>query len=104
MIELIGTKYCMAANSYTSALIAAYRSLGIGMGDEVIVPAYTFFATSATVVASNAIPIIADVDETLCMDAPRYRYLPGDLSARCRDYQRGIDGNESGKCALRWHL
>lgn len=68
MKELIGTKYCMATNSCTSALIAAYRSLGIGMGDEVIVPAYTFFATSATVVASNAIPIIVDVDESLCLD------------------------------------
>ncbi|OHB59729.1 MAG: hypothetical protein A2Y12_14790 [Planctomycetes bacterium GWF2_42_9] len=68
MKDLIGTKYCMATNSCTSALVAAYRSLGIGMGDEVIVPAYTFFATSATVVASNAIPVIADVDETLCLD------------------------------------
>jgi len=69
MKELIGTKYCMAANSCTSALVAAYRSLRIGMGDEVIVPAYTFFATSATVAASNAIPVIVDVDESLCMDA-----------------------------------
>ena len=51
MKELIGTKFCMATNSCTSALVAAYRALGIGMGDEVIVPAYTFFATSATVVA-----------------------------------------------------
>jgi 8-amino-3,8-dideoxy-alpha-D-manno-octulosonate transaminase len=68
MKELIGTKYCMATNSCTSALVAAYRSLGIGMGDEVIVPAYTFFATSATVASSNAIPVIVDVDETLCMD------------------------------------
>lgn len=68
MKELIGTKFCMATNSCTSALVSAYRSLGIGMGDEVIVPAYTFFATSATVVASNAIPVIVDVDETLCMD------------------------------------
>lgn len=69
MKELIGTRYCMATNSCTSALVAAYRSLGIGMGDEVIVPAYTFFATSATVAVSNAIPVIVDVDETLCMDA-----------------------------------
>src|SRR3989339_1106695 len=69
MKELTGTKYCMATNSCTSALVAAYRSLGIGMGDEVIVPAYTFFATSATVAASNAIPIIVDVDDTLCLDA-----------------------------------
>lgn len=68
MKELIGTKFCMAANSCTSTLVTAYRSLGIGMGDEVIVPAYTFFATPATVVAANAIPVIVDVDETLCID------------------------------------
>jgi dTDP-4-amino-4,6-dideoxygalactose transaminase len=68
MKSLIGTKYCLAVNSCTSALIAAYRSLGIGAGDEVIVPAYTFFATSATVVSSNAIPIIVDVDESMCLD------------------------------------
>lgn len=67
MKDLIGTKFCMATNSCTSALVAAYRSLGIGMGDEVIVPAYTFFATSATVVAANAIPVIVDVDESLCL-------------------------------------
>ena len=68
MIEMVGTKYCLATNSCTSALVTAYRALGIGAGDEVIVPAYTFFATSATVVSSNAIPVIVDVDETLCMD------------------------------------
>lgn len=68
MKQLIGSQYCMAANSCTSALVAAYRALGVGAGDEVIVPAYTFFATAATVVSSNAIPVIVDVDETLCMD------------------------------------
>jgi dTDP-4-amino-4,6-dideoxygalactose transaminase len=68
MRDLIGAKYCLAVNSCTSALVASYRALGVGAGDEVIVPAYTFFATSATVVASNAIPVIADVDETLCLD------------------------------------
>ncbi len=68
MRELIGTKHCLAVNSCTSALVCAYRSLGIGAGDEVIVPAYTFFATAATVVASNAIPVIADVDDSLCLD------------------------------------
>jgi 8-amino-3,8-dideoxy-alpha-D-manno-octulosonate transaminase len=68
MIDLVGTKYCLAVNSCTSALVAAYRALGIGAGDEVIVPGYTFFATSATVASSNAVPVIVDVDETLCMD------------------------------------
>jgi len=70
MIDLVGTKYCLAVNSCTSALVAGYKALGIGAGDEVIVPGYTFFATSATVASANAIPVIVDVDETLCM-APR---------------------------------
>ncbi len=68
MSELIGTKYCLAVNSCTSALVASYKALGIGCGDQVIVPAYTFFATSATVVSSNAIPVIVDIDDSLCID------------------------------------
>jgi 8-amino-3,8-dideoxy-alpha-D-manno-octulosonate transaminase len=68
MIDLVGTKHCLAVNSCTSALVAGYRALGIGAGDEVIVPGYTFFATSATVASANAIPVIVDVDETLCID------------------------------------
>ena len=71
MKELIGTKFCLAVNSCTSALVAAYRALGIGAGDEVIVPAYTFFATAATVASSNAIPIIVDVDDSLSIDPER---------------------------------
>lgn len=68
MAEVIGTKHCLAVNSCTSALISAYRALGIGAGDEVIVPAYTFFASAATVVACNAVPIIVEVDDSLCLD------------------------------------
>ncbi|MBW8042089.1 MAG: DegT/DnrJ/EryC1/StrS family aminotransferase [Planctomycetes bacterium] len=68
MADLVSTEYCLAVNSCTSALVASYRALGIGAGDEVIVPGYTFFATSATVVSANAIPVIVDVDETLCIN------------------------------------
>jgi len=68
MRDLIGAKYCLAVNSCTSALVASYRALGIGAGDEVIVPGYTFFATAATVGACNAIPVIVDVDDTLNME------------------------------------
>ena len=68
MARLVGTKYCLAVNSCTSALVASWRALGIGSGDEVIVPAYTFFATPASVVASNAVPRIVDIDESLNMD------------------------------------
>jgi DNA-binding transcriptional MocR family regulator len=68
MQELIGVKHCLAVNSCTSSLVAAYRALGIGAGDEVIVPAYTFFATAATVVAVNAMPLIVDIDDSLNLD------------------------------------
>ncbi len=68
LAELTGVRHCLAVNSCTSALVCAYRALGIGAGDEVIVPAYTFFATAATVVACNAIPVIVEVDDSLCLD------------------------------------
>ncbi len=68
MRKLIGSKYCLAVNSCTSALIASYRALGIGAGDEVIVPAYTFFASAAGVVAADGIPVIAEVDDSLTLD------------------------------------
>jgi len=68
MAEIIGVEHCLATNSCTSALMAAYRALGIGAGDEVIVQAYTFFATAATVAAANAIPVIVDVDDSLTLD------------------------------------
>lgn len=68
MTDLTGAKYCLATNSCTSALVAAYRALGIGAGDEIIVPAYTFFATAAAAAACNAIPVIVDVDDSLCLD------------------------------------
>ena len=68
MKELIGVKHCLGVNSCTSALICAYRALGIGAGDEVIVPGYTFFATAATVATCNAVPVIVDVDDSLNID------------------------------------
>jgi dTDP-4-amino-4,6-dideoxygalactose transaminase len=68
MAGLVGVKHCLGVNSCTSALVASYRALGIGAGDEVIVPAYTFFASAATVVACNAIPVIVEVDDSLNLD------------------------------------
>lgn len=66
--ELFGVSHALGVNSGTSALNAAYVGCGIGPGDEVIVPGYTFFATAAAVVACRAIPVIADVDDTLAID------------------------------------
>jgi len=64
----IGTNHALALNSGTSALIAGLVGAGIGPGDEVIIPAYTFVATPASVVAAKAIPVIAEVDDSLTLD------------------------------------
>ena len=60
--EYCGTKYAVAVNSGTAALHAALLAAGIGPGDEVIVPAFTFFATASSVSMCGAKPVFADVD------------------------------------------
>lgn len=66
--KLFGVKYALAVNSGTSALNAAYIAAGIGPGDEVIVPSYTFFASVAAVLTAKAIPVIAEIDDSLTLD------------------------------------
>jgi dTDP-4-amino-4,6-dideoxygalactose transaminase len=66
--QKVGSKYTLAVNSCTSALIASLVACGIGPGNEVIVSGYTFFASCAAIVAARAIPVIAEVDETLTID------------------------------------
>ncbi len=58
----IGVKYAVAVANGTLALELALHSLGIGPGDEVIVPSKTFIATASAVVARGAIPVVVDVD------------------------------------------
>lgn len=66
--EKTGSKYALAVNSGTSALVAALVAAGVGPGDEVIVPAYTFFASASAVVVARAVPVITEIDETLTLD------------------------------------
>ncbi len=66
--EKIGVKHSLATNSCTSALICSLVALGIGPGDEVIVPGYTFFASCASIIAARAVPVIAEVDDSLTID------------------------------------
>jgi perosamine synthetase len=56
------TKYAIATSNGTTALHAGMLAAGIGSGDEVIVPAFTFFATASSVAMSGATPVFADVD------------------------------------------
>ena len=60
----VGTSHAVAVGSGTAALILALLGAGIGSGDEVILPANTFFATAEAVVATGATPVLADVDPT----------------------------------------
>ncbi len=66
--EYSGSKYCLLMSSGFGAIVSALIGLGIGPGDEVIVPAYTYIATALAVTQVGAIPVIADVDETLTID------------------------------------
>ncbi len=67
--EWAGTKYCVALNSGTDALILAIRALGIGPGDEVIVPANTYIASVIGVTENGATPVFVDADNYMEMDA-----------------------------------
>ena len=67
--QVSGTRYVVPNTSGTVALELCLRALGIGCGDEVIVPPYTFIATASAVMSVNGIPVFADIDpETLCID------------------------------------
>jgi 8-amino-3,8-dideoxy-alpha-D-manno-octulosonate transaminase len=67
--DLLGARHAVATSSGTAALRCALAALGIGCGDEVIVPAFTFIATVNAVVVSAAVPVFAEVDDTLGLDA-----------------------------------
>ena len=66
--ELHDTDYCISCANGTDAIYIALRSLGIGPGDEVIVPANTWISTSETVSQTGATPIFVDIDEFFHID------------------------------------
>jgi 8-amino-3,8-dideoxy-alpha-D-manno-octulosonate transaminase len=66
--ELLGCTYATAVANGTSALRCALAALGVGCGDEVVVPAFTFIATVNAVVAAGAVPVFAETDDTLGLD------------------------------------
>jgi dTDP-4-amino-4,6-dideoxygalactose transaminase len=66
--QFLGVKHCLAVNSGTGALHVALAALGVGPGQEVIVPAYMWVSVVAAVVNLGAIPVLADIDDTFCLD------------------------------------
>jgi dTDP-4-amino-4,6-dideoxygalactose transaminase len=80
---LAGVNHALALNSGTSGLLLALMGLGVGPGDEVIVPGFTFVATISAVVYARARPVLAEVDETFNLD-------PADVEARITPRTRAI--------------
>ena len=79
----VGLPYAVAVSSGTGALHTALSALGVGPGQEIIVPAYMWVAVVAAVVNLGAIPILADIDDTFGID-------PEDLLRRVTPRTRGI--------------
>jgi perosamine synthetase len=66
--RLVGTKHAIAVNSGTAALHCALLALGVGHGDEVVIPSFTFVATANAVLACGAKPVFADIGDDFNMD------------------------------------
>lgn len=81
--EKIGCDFSILMSSSTGALISALVGMGIGPGDEVIVPGYTFMASASAVLAVGAIPVLAEIDETMTIDTE-------DIEKKISSYTKAI--------------
>jgi len=76
--EFFHRKYALGVSSGTAALSVCVAALGVGPGQEVLIPGYFWVSTVGAVVRAGAIPVLVDVDETFCMD-------PKDLQKKITD-------------------
>ena len=71
--ETFGCHYAQLTSSGTAALTTALSALGVGYGDEVIMPSFTFVASFEAVISVGAIPVLAEIDDTLTLDPASVR-------------------------------
>ena len=81
--SFVGVEHARMSRSGTAALYTALVGLGVGPGDQVIVPAYTYMATALAVLGAGAIPVVADVDDSLTL-------CPKDVERRLTPHTRAI--------------
>ena len=79
----VGMNYCVAVSNGTTALQVALSALKVGPGDEVIMPGYFWVSTAGAVVRLGAIPVLADVDDSIGMD-------PKDLEAKITSRTKAV--------------
>ena len=83
LCEKLGSKYSLVMTSGHAALSSALVALGVGPGDQVIIPAYTYIATAIAVIEAGAIPVIAEIDKSLTLD-------PNDFEKKITKYTKAV--------------
>lgn len=81
--QLTGARYALAVSSGTAALSTALAALGVGPGQQVILPAYMWVSVAAAVVNQGAIPVLADIDDSFTLN-------PADVERRITPHTAGI--------------
>lgn len=66
--DTFSVKHAQLTSSGTTALSTAMAVMGVGAGDEVIMPTFTFVASFEAIIAAGATPVLVDIDDTLCLD------------------------------------
>ena len=87
-----GVKHCFAVANGTVSLELLLRGFGIGRGDEVILPPYTFIATLSSVVFAGATPVLADIDDS------NYLISPASVEEKITEKTRAIVAVAVGGC------
>lgn len=81
--SFMGVNHAVAVTSGTAALTCGLQAIGVGPGDEVVLPAYTWIASAAAVISAGAVPVIAEVDRSLLLD-------PADVLEKITPYTKAI--------------
>ena len=101
LCEKLGSKHALVMTSGHAAIASALVALGIGPGDQVIIPAYTYIATAIAVLEAGAIPVIAEIDESLTIDpADAGKKITKNTKAIIPVHIKGFPSDMDKICAL----